>query len=54
VRTGAPVFIHSDKSLRLLARFREGQYVAGHKFTVEVDERMAERERLAYAPRKHD
>jgi hypothetical protein len=25
---GAPVFIHSDKNLRLLARFREGQFVA--------------------------
>jgi hypothetical protein len=43
---GAPVFIHSDKSLRLLARFREGQFVAGHKFTVEADERRAERERV--------
>jgi hypothetical protein len=46
LRTGAPVFIHSDKSLRLLARFREGQFVAGHKFTVEAEERRAERERV--------
>jgi hypothetical protein len=43
---GAPVFIPSDKSLRLLARFREGQFVAGHKLTVEADERRAERERV--------
>src|SRR5262245_560923 len=26
---GAPVFIHSDKYLRLIARFREAQYVSG-------------------------
>jgi hypothetical protein len=44
--TGAPVFIHSDKSLRLLARLREGQFVAGHKLTVEAEERRAERERV--------
>jgi hypothetical protein len=43
---GAPVFIHSAKSLRLLARFREAQFVAGHKPTVEADERLAERERI--------
>ena len=46
LRTGAPVFIHSDKSLRLLARFREGQFVAGHKQTVEPEERVLERERV--------
>jgi hypothetical protein len=51
VRTGAPVFIHSDKSLRLVARFREGQFVAGHKLTVEADERVAERERVWQAYR---
>jgi hypothetical protein len=43
---GAPVFIHSDKSMRLIARFREGQFVSGHKLTVDRDERMAERERI--------
>jgi hypothetical protein len=43
---GAPVFIHSEKSLRLFARFQEGQYVAGHKMTVEPEERLAERERV--------
>jgi hypothetical protein len=48
---GAPVFIHSDKSLRLLARFREGQFVAGHKLTVEAGERQAERERVWRAHR---
>jgi len=46
LRAGAPVFIHSDKSLRLLARFREGQFVAGHKQTVEAQERVAERDRV--------
>src|SRR5205823_3743867 len=46
LRMGSPVFIHSDKSLRLLARFREGQFVAGHKLTVEAEERTAERERI--------
>jgi hypothetical protein len=46
LRMGSPVFIHSDKSLRLLARFREGQFVAGHKHTVEAEERIAERERV--------
>jgi hypothetical protein len=45
------VFIHSDKNLRLLARFREGQYVAGHKFTVDVDERLVERERVWHTHR---
>jgi hypothetical protein len=46
LRPGVPVFIHSDKNLRLLARFREGQFVAGHKLTVDPDERAAERERV--------
>jgi hypothetical protein len=53
LRTGAPVFIHSDKSLRLLARFREGQFVAGHKLTVEAEERLAERERVWQTHRVH-
>jgi hypothetical protein len=44
--TGAPVFIHSDKSLRLVGRFVEAHYVAGYKLTVEKDERLAERERV--------
>jgi hypothetical protein len=51
LRTGAPVFIHSDKNLRLLARFREGQVVAGHKPTVDAEERLAERERVWQAHR---
>jgi hypothetical protein len=46
LKMGAPVFIHSNKSLRLLARFREAQFVAGHKLTVEPEERRAERERV--------
>jgi hypothetical protein len=48
---GAPVFIHSDKNLRLLARFRGAQFVAGHKLTSEPDERLAERERVWLAHR---
>jgi hypothetical protein len=51
LRTGVPVFIHSDKNLRLLARFREGQVVAGHNPTVEAEERVAERERVWQAHR---
>jgi hypothetical protein len=43
---GAPVFIHSDKNLRLLARFRGGHFVAGHKGTVDKEERITERERI--------
>ena len=44
--TGAPIFIHSDKNLRLLASFRGSQYVAGYKPTSDADERIAERERI--------
>ncbi|GEM_PF-1169125 len=43
---GAPVFVHSDKNLRLLASFRESQFVVGHKQTAEANERVAERERI--------
>jgi hypothetical protein len=43
---GAPVFIHSDKNLRLLATFRKSEYLAGHKNTVERPERALERERV--------
>src|SRR5207302_8208630 len=46
LRVGSPVFIHSDKNLRLLARFREGQFVAGHKSTIDAEERLSERERI--------
>jgi hypothetical protein len=48
---GSPVFIHSDKNLRLVATFRESQYVAGHKNTVPVAERISERERIWLAHR---
>ena len=51
LRPGSPIFIHSDKNLRLLARFREGQFVAGHKLTVEAEERVAERERVWHTHR---
>jgi hypothetical protein len=43
---GAPVFIHSDKALRLIATFRGAQFVAGYKPTVDETERLAERERI--------
>ena len=43
---GAPVFIHSDKNLRLLASFRTSKYVSGYKPTIETVERLAERERI--------
>ncbi len=46
LRTGAPVFIHSDKNLRLVARFRAGQFVAAYKPAIEADERRTERERF--------
>jgi hypothetical protein len=52
LRPGAPVFIHSDKNLRLLARFREAQFVAGYKPTIEPDERLAERERIGQTHRE--
>jgi hypothetical protein len=43
---GAPVFVHSDKVLRLIGAFRGAQYVAGYKPTVTAEERLAERERV--------
>ncbi|MCX5732887.1 MAG: hypothetical protein NTW68_00980 [candidate division NC10 bacterium] len=43
---GAPVFIHSDKSVRILAAFRKSLFVSGYKPTVEEAERLAERERV--------
>lgn len=42
---GAPVFVHSNQYLRLLARFRESQHVAAYKRTNEADERIEERDR---------
>jgi hypothetical protein len=49
--TGAPVFIHSDKHLRLVASFVESEYVSGYSPTVDKDERIAERERIWLAYR---
>jgi hypothetical protein len=46
LRSGAPIFIHSDKNLRLIANFRRGEFVAGHKWTAAPEERIAERERI--------
>ena len=43
---GAPVFIHSDKNLRLLASFRGSQFITGYKPTADADERVTERERI--------
>jgi len=42
--SGAPVFIHSDKHLRLIARYLSGLHIAGHKKTAEAVERIDERE----------
>jgi hypothetical protein len=53
LRAGVPVFIHSDKNLRLVARFQQSQFVAGHKLTVEAEEREAERERVWQNYRAH-
>lgn len=38
------MFIHSEKNLRLLARFRRSLFLAGHKFTVDPAERIETRE----------
>jgi hypothetical protein len=40
----SPVFIHSDKMLRVVARFVAARYVAAHRFTASPDERVAARE----------
>lgn len=45
VPVGAPVFVHSDQHLRLVARFREMQFVSSYKRTVDDAERLVERER---------
>jgi hypothetical protein len=42
---GAPVFIHSDQCLRLLARFRGSEFVASYKRTTDADEQQGEMER---------
>jgi hypothetical protein len=42
----SPVFIHSDKKLRLIACFRGSQFVAGYKPTADPLERLQERERI--------
>jgi hypothetical protein len=49
---GAPVFIHSEKHIRLVARFHESQFVSGQKRTVSEDERLAERDRIWAAHRQ--
>ena len=40
----APIFIHSDKVLRLIGRFGGARYVAGHKSTAALPERTEARE----------
>jgi len=45
VPVGAPIFIHSDSHLRLLARFRGSQHVSGYKRTNDEAEREDERDR---------
>ncbi len=42
---GAPVFIHSDQHLRLLARFRRTEYVASYRRTTDENEQVSEMER---------
>jgi hypothetical protein len=42
---GAPVFIHSEQCLRLLARFRRADYVASYRRTTESAEQESEMER---------
>jgi hypothetical protein len=44
--TGAPVFIHSDKNLRLVASFVESKYISGYRLSVDETERTVERERI--------
>lgn len=48
---GSPVFVHSGKNLYFVSRLRQSQIVAGHKYTVDADERIAERERIWQAYR---
>jgi hypothetical protein len=49
--TGAPVFIHSDKNLRLVASFVESKYLSGYRLSVDETERTEERERIWHAYR---
>lgn len=42
---GAPVFIHSEQCLRLLARFRGAEFVASYKRTNDASEQRSEMER---------
>lgn len=44
LKPGAPIFIHSDKCLRLVARFVDSMFVPGHKFTADDAERIEARE----------
>lgn len=53
LRQGSPIFIHSDKDLRLTASFVAGHFIAGHKFTADKEERLAERERIWTTYRAH-
>ena len=49
----SPVFIHSERRLRIIGRFQQSQYVSGHKYTVEEEERISERERIWSLYRAH-
>jgi hypothetical protein len=44
--TGAAVFIHSDKNLRVIASFVQSKYVSGYRLSVDEAERTVERERI--------
>jgi hypothetical protein len=43
---GAPVFVHSDKNLAFVARFAGSQAVSAYRRTIELDERVSERQRI--------
>jgi hypothetical protein len=43
---GAPVFIHSEGNLRIVASFLRSEFVAGYKPSADPSERTSERERV--------
>jgi hypothetical protein len=49
---GAPVFIHSEKNLRIVASFVGSEFVVGYKPSADTNERIAERERVWRAYRE--
>jgi hypothetical protein len=49
---GAPVFIHSERNLRIVASFVGSEFVVGYKPSADPNERIAERERVWRAYRE--